>query len=744
MGRNNASLTELKHLSYLRTLEIQVPDVELCPKNFLSKNQINQLIEYKIAIGSRYQWSAVENNSRALELSRCQSIIQEGGGVNMMLKRVEALILKGLEDVATVLNYFRIDAFPNLKRLKVDGCGGKIEYLVDTTETMPPSIFPVVEILDLRSMQDLRQICHGHLPSTSFSVLRELWLDNLPELINLWEDPTGQAPLSSLRQVKVRNCHKMKYLFQQDIIVGDLGQLEYLNLDSCDNMEAILAINAEGAAAQADEIVLHKLEELNLENLPNLVRFFCKTNSLASDSSSYIRAHEPLFNRKVVFPALERLSLEKLDMEEIWHRQLLPAKNFNRLRELSINNCEHLITIFPSNLGQLLQNLEELFVSECHLLEDLYEGDNATSVTLPKIWTVCLQGLPKLKGTWWNKACHESRSFENLNELTIRGCNCMRYLFSFTTSKLLIKLHELEIEECDMMKEIIAIERVEDGEVVDAIVFPKLFSLSLRRMPELTSFYQGNCTLEFQSLVELKIEKCPKMHTFVGSSTNRSKEASEERLEGQTDQEGTVKPFFNKKVVLPALVFLTLQRLDNLKKIWENKLPIDCFNQLSFLSVRECNNLLQVAPSKLLPMLHYLRELIVEECDLVEEVLEQVEDSGGKVMFPYVQTLRLAHLPNLKSFYLGNHALEWPFLKKVEFEDCPKMQTFSSGLLLTPKQDISSLGWLERFWKGDLNSTVQHVFKEGKLGEGEEKEEEETLTTQQFPREVCKEAEDKA
>ncbi|CAK9167579.1 unnamed protein product [Ilex paraguariensis] len=59
-------------------------------------------------------------------------------------------------------------------------------------------------------------------------------------------------------------------------------------------MEAILAINAEGAAAQEDEIVLHNLQKLTLYNLPNLVSFFRQTNSSASESSPHIRAHEPL------------------------------------------------------------------------------------------------------------------------------------------------------------------------------------------------------------------------------------------------------------------------------------------------------------------------------------------------------------------------------------------------------------------------------------------------------------------
>ncbi|CAK9184844.1 unnamed protein product [Ilex paraguariensis] len=432
MGRNNASLIELKHLSYLRILEIEVPDVEMYPKDLLSGNQ---LIEYKIAIGSSFLLSAVKNNSGVLQLARCQSIIQECDGVNMLLKRAEALVLEEFEDVETILNDFRINGFSNLKFLRVNECG-KIEYLVDTRERML-RVLPVVEILVLQNMEDLRQLCHGRLPSTSFSELRELWLDNLPELINCWEDPIGHV---------------------------------------------------EGAATQEDEIVLLKLEELRLTNLPNLVSFCCKTNSSASDSNPHVQAYESLFNRKVVFPALERLYLNGLkNMKKLWHGQLLPAENFKRLRKLSISNCENLIIVFPSNL---IQNLEGLSISNCDLLEELCEGHNATSITLPRITNLELKSLPRLKDIWWNKISLESFSFQNLKELTIGGCNC------FTS----------------------------------------------------------------------------RLEAFGSSKTS------------------------------------------NLKKIWQNELPIVSFGQLRFLSLRECNNTLQVVPSQLLSMLHNLENLVVGEC----------------------------------------------------------------------------------------------------------------------------------
>ncbi|CAK9167580.1 unnamed protein product [Ilex paraguariensis] len=97
----------------------------------------------------------------------CQSIVQEYSGVDMLLKKAETLNLLELEDVETVLNDIRIDGFSNLKALTVARCGDKIKYLVDTKERMPRCVFPAVEKLYLSRMQDLRQICHGHLLSTS-------------------------------------------------------------------------------------------------------------------------------------------------------------------------------------------------------------------------------------------------------------------------------------------------------------------------------------------------------------------------------------------------------------------------------------------------------------------------------------------------------------------------------------------------------------------------------------------------
>ncbi|CAK9137881.1 unnamed protein product [Ilex paraguariensis] len=816
MGISNANLAELKHLSYLRAIEVHTPNVEFYPKDLLSGNQ---LMKYKIGIGEECAFHQSEENTVNVNLARCGSISVEGCGLFTLVKRAQIVIIRNVK-VFGYVSYDSIDnEFPNLKSLYVESCSG-IEYLVNTEKWMPRSVLPIVERINLSSMQDLRQICHGHLPSRSFCELRELKLSNLPNTVNLWEDPASHACLANLMDVKVYACHKMKYLFCK-YTAGDLGQLQHLSLRSCDNMEVILASKAEGPTAQENEIVFPKLISLTITDLPNLMSLSHKTNSFISDSSLHVQAHEPLFNRKVVFPVLESLHLEGLDnMKETWHRQLLPAESFyclrtlsivrcqniinvegaaaqvheivlpklesltlanlpnlmsffprtnssapssslhgvsheplfngkvifsaleslhlrgldnveeiwhqnllcvesfNRLRNLSICNCKNLITIFPSNPGELLQNLVDFSVSDCNSVEEICEGHEATSVALPRIMNFQLGGLPRLKAIWWNKVCNEFLSFQNLRNMTIEGCKCREYLFSFSALKDLIQLQNLNLRGCDMMKAIIATERDKEGEAIQTIVFPQLRTLELAHLPELTCFYQGKCSLEFQSLEELRIKMCPKMQTFATSGTERPKPATEEGLEGQTIQEAnasiTIQPFFNEKVVLPTLMKLDLRRLDNLKEIWQNEIVGESFGQLCHLHATECKNLLTVVPSKVLLRLHKLEVLFVEECVSVEEVLKQGEDSGDKFVFPRLSNLTLVDLPNLRSFYWGHHTLEWPSLKYVWLEGCPNMQTFSPGILITPELDNSAFSWLKRFWEGDLNSAIQHLFEEGR------------------------------
>ncbi|XP_015160974.1 uncharacterized protein [Solanum tuberosum] len=73
-----------------------------------------------------------------------------------------------------------------------------------------------------------------------------------------------------------------------------------------------------------------------------------------------------------------------------------------------------------------------------------------------------------------------------------------------------------------------------------------------------------------------------------------------------------------------------------------------------------------------------LQTLNIRDCQSMEEAITEEEEQGEGIMilFSRLKYLSLAHLPKLGHFFLTNHALEFPFLRYVEIEDCPEMKTF--------------------------------------------------------------------
>ena len=121
-------------------------------------------------------------------------------------------------------------------------------------------------------------------------------------------------------------------------------------------------------------------------------------------------------------------------LKTIWHPQL-SLKSLDKLQILRVYTCPCLINLVPSHLMQSLQNLKEVIMNDCEVLERVFghgkpNGDN---IILPNIEILRLRKPPKL------------------SYLLDRGNNDnMRYLLSSSKLKEFHHLKELYIIECGM------------------------------------------------------------------------------------------------------------------------------------------------------------------------------------------------------------------------------------------------------------------------------------------------------
>ncbi|XP_031252473.1 uncharacterized protein LOC116110383 isoform X1 [Pistacia vera] len=109
-----------------------------------------------------------------------------------------------------------------------------------------------------------------------------------------------------------------------------------------------------------------------------------------------------------------------------------------------------------------------------------------------------------------------------------------------------------------------------------------------------------------------------------------------------------------------------------------------------------------------------LEKMIIEDCELMVEIVANTGDvEKDEIVFSKLKSLSLFNLESLRSFCSGNHTFKFPALEEMTVKKCPKMNTFSRGVLNTPKLAKVKETWYaeEKHWEGDLNTTIHHLFK---------------------------------
>ncbi|XP_058072689.1 disease resistance protein At4g27190-like [Magnolia sinica] len=285
-----------------------------------------------------------------------------------------------------------------------------------------------------------------------FKNLKVLSLDELMNLKMFCRGPLLADSFQNLRNLNIFHCHKLINIMPSDL----LQSLEELDVSHCH--ELVEVFNFQGTSKE--DALLSKLRKLKLYDLPELT--------------------------------------------SIWKGAIPPLGSHHHLEFVSVRYCRRLRYLVSPALAERLQLLKDLHIRYCEKMEKLIgveveESRNASlssSSGSRQSELMCpLHSLP------------HGRMFHNLQTLYISQCHSFKNLFSLSVAQGLFQLEHLCIFDCKGME--VIIEKEADDEVVDQGMLPRLRTLELWVLDQLTSFYQGVGVLfDWPSLEYLHVGRC--------------------------------------------------------------------------------------------------------------------------------------------------------------------------------------------------------------------------------------------
>ncbi|XP_034698035.1 probable disease resistance protein At4g27220 isoform X4 [Vitis riparia] len=678
--RINACLSELKHLSGLRTLEVQVSNPSLFPEDDVLFENLN-LTRYSIVIG--YGWILNDEckASRRLRLQGVTSLYMVKC-FSKLLKRSQVLDLWGLNDTKHVVYELDKEGFVELKYLILKQCP-TVQYILHSSTSVewvpPPNTFCMLEELILDDLDNLEAVCHGSIPMGSFGNLR---------FLRLW------------------GCERLKYVFSLPTQHGR-------------------------------ESGFPQLQHLALIELPSVISFYSTRSSGTQESMTF-------FSQQAAFPALESLHVHNLhNLKALWHNQL-PANSFSKLKRLHVTDCDELLNVFPLSVAKVLVQLEDLLIGSCKVLEAIVANENEdeatslflfprlTSLTLfalPQLQRVCfgrftsrwpseldnkiqqslflvekaafpalesllVQSLHKVKALWHNQL--PANSFSKLKRLHVTDCDELLNVFPLSVAKVLVQLEDLHICSCEVVEAIVANEN--EDEATSLFLFPRLTSLTLNTLPQLQRFCFGRFTSRWPLLKELTVWNCNKVEILF----------QEIGLKSELDNKIQQSLFLVEKVALPGLESLSVDTLDNIRALQPDQLPANSFSKLRKLQVFRCKKLLNLFPVSVASALVQLEDLQIFSSGVKAIVTNENEDEAAPLLlFPNLTSLTLSNLCQLKRFCSGRFSSSWPLLKELEVVDCDKVEILFQQINL--ECELEPLFWVEQGYKEEDSEKLDSI-----------------------------------
>ncbi|KAH9754196.1 hypothetical protein KPL71_015361 [Citrus sinensis] len=550
--------------------------------------------------------------------------------------------------------------------------------------------------------------------------------------------PVEVGELTLLRLLDLRDCRELEIIPPN--VLSKLSHLEelYMGPRSFDKWEVEVEGVKNASLHELKHLISLELQIQDVNTLPRglflekLERYKILIGGVWGWEYADIWCREFKIDLDSKIRLKDGLILKLQGIEDLWLSDLEERDvNYfvNELDKVGPSQLKHLyirgshLTLNPAESKRQEESANDMRSHEI-ILEDNVKSSNTLfieKVTLPNLENLELHSI-NVERIWQNQ---------------VAGMSCVS---SF------VRLQRVEIEKCRVLEELIAMDNQEERKN-NIVIFPQLQYLKMYDLENLTSFCTGDLdVLEFPSLKELQISKCPEFMVFSNLEelivdakhivTNKSVFSEDllcklKCLDVEFVDESTtilsLDDFLQRLHTMRVLqiegsdAWLSKEKVENgmeviirevnkccdLKHIWKQESSI--LNNLLILRVKSCHHLINLVPSStsfqnlatleisycnglknlltssIAKTLVRLREMTIESCVTIAEIVLAEDAAKDEVVaFSELRELKLLKMQNLTSFSTGNCAFKFPSLKRLLLDDCPSMKIFSGGELSTP------------------------------------------------------------
>ncbi|KAG4955077.1 hypothetical protein JHK87_040671 [Glycine soja] len=386
---------------------------------------------------------------------------------SLMLPKLRTLTIRGCRSLKYIFPMCYAHGLASLEKLDIAACN-ELKYVFGSEKE-----------------HDLRVYQHQSHPQTN---LETLVLDELPNLVGIW--PKYFDPhLPNLKVLRCVYCPRLSDSYVRRVVIIDSD----LQQDSTATEKELLCLVTTTFNQQLSDQVLSsklrhvlKFRQLGLSGLgvKGLFQFQIRKHGSNTDLEL-----APL-NLDLINADLENLP----ELEFIW-KGPSTFLSLQMLDRIDVKGCPELKAIFSPTIVRSLPMLTRLEITDCEELEQIFDSGDAQSLY----------------------TCSQQVCFPNLENICVKKCNKLKYLFHNFVAGHFHNLIALEIKDCSQLQKVFAFECETDDDDQEGIVMDgekvllrNLLRIRLSRLPNFKEIHHGFKLKD--DVEEHFINDCPKYY----------------------------------------------------------------------------------------------------------------------------------------------------------------------------------------------------------------------------------------